>query len=245
MRCVGIVQARAGSTRLPGKVLMDVGGQAMLTQVVRRLSRARRLDDIVIATTELSIDDAVAELARQLQVGVFRGSEQDVLSRYAGAAIQSRADVIIRVTADCPLLDPAIVDAVIAALVDGDAAGPVDYASNVIDRTYPRGLDVEAFFRDVLDRVNRLARSAAAREHVTHFILREHPALFRQRSIRDTVDNSDLRWTVDEPADLEMARAIVQGLGATAADVPYRDVVAWVRRHPPVSALNAHVRQKP
>src|SRR5688500_991575 len=175
MRCVGIVQARAASTRLPGKVLMDVGGQAMLTQVVRRLGRARRLDDIVIATTELSSDDAVAELARQLQVGVFRGSEQDVLSRYAGAATQSRADVIVRVTADCPLLDPAIVDAVIEALVD--ATEPVDYASNVIDRTYPRGLDVEAFFRDVLDRVNRLARSAAAREHVTHFILREHAAL--------------------------------------------------------------------
>ena len=123
-------------------------------------------------------------------------------------------------------------------------AAAADYASNVFRRTYPRGLDVEALFADVLMRIDRRARSAAAREHVTHYVLQEQPALFSIRSIVDEQDNSDLRWTVDEPADLDAVRRIFGDLRLGEREASYRDVLAWVREHPEIAALNAGVRQK-
>jgi spore coat polysaccharide biosynthesis protein SpsF len=240
MRRVAIIQARTGSTRLPGKVLADIAGRPMLAHVISRVRRSAQIDDVVVATTDLRGDDPVAELARTEGAGVFRGSEQDVLARYAGAAREADAGVIVRLTADCPLVDSDVIDAVVSALSDG----AVDYASNVIERTFPRGLDVEAMFRDVLERVARLARSDSAREHVTHFILREQPSLFRTRSVTHPEDNADLRWTVDEDADLEMIRAIYRELELATIARPYHDVVRWVRAHPAVAAINASVQQK-
>jgi spore coat polysaccharide biosynthesis protein SpsF len=222
--------------------MADLAGAPMLQHVISRVMAARTIDEVVVATTSASRDDEVAMLAAGLGVQVFRGSEDDVLGRYHGAASAVDAGVIVRVTADCPLLDPAVIDVV----VDGLCISPeqADYASNVIDRTYPRGMDVEALFRDTLDRVHRRAQSAAAREHVTHFILREQPALFTVRSIVDAADNSDLRWTVDEPADLDLVRLIYRELDLAARTVPYRDVLTWARQHPAAAALNAHVAQK-
>ncbi len=244
MKRVAIIQARTGSTRLPRKVLMDLEGEPMLTRVIRRVQRATCVEHIVIATTDHGDDDAVAALGRTLGVEVFRGSEDDVLSRYVGASRAAGADLIVRVTADCPLLDPEVIDSVVGTLERGAGEGPVDYASNVIDRTYPRGLDVEALFRDTLERVGRMARSSMAREHVTYFILHEQPSLFRMRSVVDTIDNSDLRWTVDEPADLEMVRSLYDNLNLATSHVSYRDVVAWIRHHPDVASMNAHIQQK-
>ena len=243
MRRVVIVQARLGSTRLPGKVLMDLAGRPMLTQILRRLASCKLVDDVIVATTDSPSDDPIVAAARHADAGCFRGSEHDVLSRYAGAARDARADVIVRVTADCPLIDPEVTDAVIEALCS--SAASVDYVSNVIDRTYPRGLDVEALFRDVLERVDRRGRSPEAREHVTHFILREHPNLFSCHSVVDRVDNSDLRWTVDEPDDLEMARRLYADLDLGDRICSYREVLAHVRANPEIVALNARVRQKP
>jgi spore coat polysaccharide biosynthesis protein SpsF len=239
---VAIIQARTGSVRLPGKVLADLAGQPMLAHVVRRVSLARSIDQVAIATTELAADDAIVEMAESLGIAAFRGSETDVLARYVGAARQFKADVVVRLTADCPLLDPGVIDRVVNALCA--KADQTDYVSNVIDRTYPRGLDAEALFADVLERIDRRARSAAAREHVTYYLRSEHPELFSLRSIVDVDDNSDLRWTVDEPADLELVRSIFKELELATADRPYREVLGWVRQHPAAATVNAHVRQK-
>jgi spore coat polysaccharide biosynthesis protein SpsF len=228
-----------GSSRLPGKVLAELGGTTMLAQVVRRLCEARRITEIVVATSAAADDDAVVREAGRLGAGVHRGSQTDVLARFLGAARSYRADAIVRVTADCPLLDSAVVDQVVGAL--GDA---VDYASNTHERSYPRGLDVEALHRDTLERLARLATSPAAREHVTAFVM-EAPALFRIAQVNADHDDSDLRWTVDTAEDLAMVRGLYAELDLASAARPYREVVAAVRARPELAAANAHVVQKP
>jgi spore coat polysaccharide biosynthesis protein SpsF len=144
-------------------------------------------------------------------------------------------------TADCPLIDPDMTDRVIRDLIGH--SDECDYASNVIRRTYPRGLDVEAMFRDTLERLDRLVHSAAGREHVTVFILRERPNLFLSRSLEDTEDNADLRWTVDVPDDLAMMRIIYEELALDQQWHPYREVLRYVREHPRLAAMNVHVAQ--
>lgn len=241
MKRVVIVQARMTSTRLPGKVLMDLAGRPMLAQQLRRLQRCRRVDEIVVATTTNAADDPVVALARAEGVRDFRGSERDVLSRYAGAARETRADLVVRVTADCPLIDPETVDRVIGAAQDDAAA--CDYASNVIQRTYPRGLDAEVLYADALARLDRLARSPAGREHVTHFLLNERPELFLMRSVTDSEDHSDLRWTVDTADDMAMVRRLYDELNLGREFRGYREILAYVRAHPELAGMNAHVPQ--
>jgi len=227
------------STRLPGKVLMDVAGQPMLAQQLRRLKQCTLVDDIVVATTTNATDDPVAGLAHREQVGCFRGSEQDVLARYVGAAREARADVVVRVTADCPLIDPQVTDCVIRELTDH--AMECDYASNVLRRTYPRGLDVEVFFWDTLLRIDRLARSDAAREHVTIVPRSEHPELFLCRSVEDDENNADLRWTVDTVADLQMVRTLYAALELGKRVAGYSEMKAYVREHLDLVRLNANI----
>jgi spore coat polysaccharide biosynthesis protein SpsF len=233
MHTVAILQARMGSSRLPGKVLADIGGMTMLARAVCQLHAASRIDMVCIATTTAAADDPIADAAEQLDVDVHRGSEHDVLERYRDAARACDAEVIVRATSDCPLLDPAVIDAVVAALSED-----VDYASNTHERTYPRGLDVEAVHRDTLERIARLATSSAAREHVTSFVL-EQPALFRVRQVRAQRDDSDLRWTIDTAEDLAVVRELIELTG----DAPYEERVAAVRAQP-LHASNAHVAQK-
>ncbi len=227
-----------GSSRLPGKVLQDIGGDTMLGRVVGRLLEARAIDEVVIATSTDPGDDAVVREAGRLEVGAWRGSETDVLARFVGAARSRRADAIVRVTADCPLLDAGVVDAVVAALTPD-----VDYASNTHARTYPRGLDVEALHRDTLERIARMGTSPAAREHVTTYVM-EQPSLFRIAQVRDDRDASDLRWTVDTAEDLAMVRTLYSLLGLDRAVVPYRELLATVRAQPELARLNSHVVQK-
>ncbi len=231
-----------GSTRLPGKVLAPLRGRPMLAWQLERLAACRRVDDIVVATSDAPADDPIEDLARRAGVGCFRGPERDVLRRYAGAARAAAADVVARVTGDCPLVDAAVADAVIAGLVD--ASPPCDYASNVLERTWPRGLDVEALHRDALERCDRMATSAAAREHVTWFIVEERPELFVRRSITDAGRNADLRWTVDTPEDLEMMRQLFDAAGIDAPRASYPELLAHVRAHPELAAINAGVAQK-
>jgi spore coat polysaccharide biosynthesis protein SpsF len=190
-----------------------------------------------VATTKQTNDEPVALLAREAGVRVFRGSADDVLSRFVGAAREAQADVVVRVTADCPLIDPEICDRVIAELVERPSE--CDYASNVIRRTFPRGLDTEAMFFDVLLRMDRLARSTPAREHVTIVPRSERPGLFLCRDVVDEADNSDLRWTVDTPADLRMVRQLYEALELGERRVPYREILAHVRARPELSAMNA------
>ncbi len=230
MKRVLIVQARMTSTRLPGKVLMPVAGRPMLVQQLQRLKRCRFVDEMVVATTRNSADDPVVTVADQEEVRWFRGHEYDVLERYVEAAREARADLIVRITADCPLIDPEIVDRVIQELEQHGKS--CDYATNVLPRTFPRGLDTEAFFRDVLERVHRLAQSPEAREHVTTFIRWEHPELFWIRSVTDTEDNSDVSWTVDTANDLLLVRTLYETLHLDQCVRSYREVLQYMRKHP-------------
>lgn len=240
MKRIIIIQARMSSTRLPGKVLMDVAGRPMLAQQLRRLKQCKMVDEIVIATTTNASDDPVVELAQKEKVPWFRGSEQDVLSRFVGAARQFQAGVIARVTGDCPLIDPTVTDRVITELIDHSAK--CDYASNVLRRTFPRGLDVEAFFWDVLLRIDRLAQSQAAREHVTIVPRFERPDLFLCRSVEDSQNNSDLRWTADTATDLQVIRAFYSALDLTTRIVPYSEMLSFARNHLDLNQLNAKAK---
>jgi len=223
VRVAALVQARTGSSRLPGKVLEDVGGIPLIAHTLRRLRAAGRVDDVVLATTVEPGDDALVELASKEEVEAHRGSEQDVLSRLRGAAEASGAAAVVRITGDCPLLDPAVVDGVVGALVDREE--PCDYASNVLRRTYPRGLDAEALWTSTLRRIDELAESPEAREHVTWFAYRERPDLFRLRSVEIEDGRPDLDWSVDTAEDLELVRGLVSLLERPDEPVPWRELV--------------------
>ncbi len=211
----------------------------MLSQQLARLRGCRSVDSIVVATTTNAADDAVVALARLEGLSWFRGSEDDVLSRMLGAAVQEQAEIVVRVTADCPLIDPTLIDAVIHVLTEHRAA--CDYVSNVQERTYPRGLDVEAFFMDTLQRFDRLAVTPRSREHVTTVLREEYPELFLTRSVKDREDNSDLRWTVDTETDLKLVRYLYDELGLANNRLGYEAILAYIRQHPELERLNAGI----
>jgi len=238
MRTVAIVQARMGSTRLPGKVLQDIGGRTMLARVVEQASRAKLLDAVVVATTTGPADEAIVEECRSLRVPAFRGSEQDVLDRYHDAAHAHDADPVVRITSDCPLLDPDIVDEVISLF---RREGP-DYASNVTARTFPQGLDVEVFSRRALDRAWEDARQPYERVHVTPFIY-QHGDRFRLATLKADRDYSGYRWTVDTPEDLTFVRNVYDRLGGHGR-FGWRDVLSLLEREPRLTDINRGVRQK-
>lgn len=229
MNVVAVIQARMGSTRLPGKVLADVAGAPMLDRVIDRVRRAGWVDAVWVAGSAKRADDPIAARCRAIGVPMFRGPEEDVLGRFVGTAERARADVVVRLTADCPLLDPEVIDRVVAEVIDHPAT---DYASNVTERSYPRGLDVEAFTREALIRMDQLGRSPAAREHVTIPVRLEHPEAFHCRSVGSPDDDSDLRWTVDTAEDLEFVRLVYRTLGLADRAWSYRELVAWCRANP-------------
>ena len=238
MRTVAIIQARTGSTRLPGKVLLPLLGEPVLAHVVRRVSRASRVDAVVVATTTAPGDDPIAELGRTSGWLVTRGSEEDLLERYLEAARAHDAERVVRITSDCPLIDPALIDEVVEAL---EASG-ADYASNSLEpRTYPRGLDAEAMTMTALETAGREDHDPASREHATPYLYR-HPERFRLQAVRGIEDRSEHRWTLDTPEDYELIRRLYDALGRD--DFGWLDALAIAEAHPEWSALNRHVRQK-
>jgi len=237
-RTVAIVQARMGSTRLPGKVMLPLLGDPVLTRVMRRAARATTLDEVVVATTILPADDAIVGLAAVEGWPVERGSEMDLLDRYLTAARSHAADVIVRITSDCPLIDPGVIDRTVLAFIAAD----VDYASNTLEpATYPRGLDVEVVSRAALERAGREDRDPAWREHVTPYLYR-HPESFRLLRVPADDDHADQRWSIDTPEDYELVRRIYEAVGGD--DFDWREALAVVEAHPSWSALNRHVVQK-
>lgn len=206
LRTVAIVQARMSSTRLPGKVLEPIAGRPGIVFMCERLKRARRLDAICVATSSDTSDDLLARCVEAMGISLFRGDLDDVLNRFIGAARQERAEVIVRLTGDCPLIDPVLVDRVIEARERGD----YDYASNVAPPTYPDGLDIEVMTLAALERAHREAGSASEREHVTTY-LRE-AAGYSRHCHRGLVDLSGLRWTVDYPDDLAFVQQLTAAL---------------------------------
>ncbi|HMP79430.1 MAG TPA: glycosyltransferase family protein [Pirellulaceae bacterium] len=239
-RVVAIVQARMGSTRLPGKVLQTIGHQPMLDWVMNRLHRCRRVEQVVVATTDREWDQVLVDYCRDRGWSVFCGPENDVLQRYLEAATWSNADVVVRVTADCPLIDPKLIDDVVDRLCQ---TRHCEYVSNFYpERRFPRGLDCEAFFAETLHRAARLIGEASRyREHVTLYLY-EHPQLFALGEFTADDDWSHLRWTVDTLADWELMEAVATWFGRD--DFCWQDVLAAYTDNPHWLSINNEVAQK-
>ena len=238
---VSIVQARMGSTRLPGKVLMDIIGKPMLWHVVNRLKYSKFIDRIVIATTRNKNDDILELFCKDQEIDFFRGNEEDVLDRYYQAANLYQADVIVRITADCPLIDPFVVDKVITGYLENHEH--LDGASNIIKRTYPKGLDTEVVSYATLEKIRKNATRKYEREHVTIFIY-EHLELFKLHSVENPNNLSDLRWTVDEEADLRFVREIYRILYQDSKMVFMDDVLKILKKEPQLAQINKNIKHK-
>ena len=241
MTIAAVIQARMTSTRLPGKVLMPAAGRPMLAHQIERVRRAARVDTVCIATTTNAEDDPVVALAEAEGVAVFRGSEPDVLDRFVQAAESVGAGIAVRLTGDCPLTDPALIDAVIG--VFRDSQPPVDYATNSFPRTWPIGLDVEVASMAALRTANEEADDTYDREHVTPFFYRQ-PERFRIARYPSDIDLSGYRWTLDERADYEFLVRILEALVPENPGFGWRDVIALLDAHPEWRTLNAGVGQK-
>ncbi len=240
MKVVVIIQARMDSTRLPGKVLLDLVGEPMLVRDMNRLSRAQTLDEVVVATTVELDDDAIVGLCQERGWPYFRGSEEDVLDRYYHAAKEYQADVVVRITSDCPLIEPEVVDRVVQKFLERQPE--LDYASNMAPRrTFPRGLDTEVMRFDALEQAWREDDNPAWREHVTPYI-RRHPDLFQTYGVLNDEDISHMRWTVDTPEDLAFVRRIYEYFGHD--HFSWREVLTVLAAHPEWLEINRDVQQK-
>jgi spore coat polysaccharide biosynthesis protein SpsF len=235
-----IIQARMGSTRLPGKVLKPVAGRPMFSYQIERLRRVKRTAQIIVATTTREADQPIVDFCAAEGVECTRGSENDVLSRYFEAASAFGADHIVRVTSDCPLLDPELVDLCLDTMLD---AGPFDYVSNMIEPSWPYGMAVEVVTAAALAEANAEARDVAEREHVTPFIY-WHPQRYRIKSVTMRPDLSWHRWTVDTPEDFELVSRVLQTLYLRNPRFTMHDVLALLEENPAWLAINRHIQQK-
>lgn len=239
------VQARMGSTRLPGKVMKKVLNKPLLQFQIERLRYSKEIDGLVILTTTLPQDDQIVQFCRELGVDCLRGSSEDVLDRYYQAAQLRQSDAIVRVTSDCPLIDPDILDEVVRVF----KSQPLDYVSNTLIRTYPRGLDVEVLSFQSLCRAWREGIREEEREHVTPYLYR-HPELFRLQNVALTKvaaltpPAEQHRWTVDTEADFELIKRILEALYPSSPQFRMEDVFNLLKKHPSWSQLNAHIEQK-
>ncbi len=238
-----IVQARLGSSRLPGKVLMDICGKPLLWHVLERVKAAGTLNDIIVATTNMPEDAPLREFLEQQDVKVFIGSEDDVLDRFYQAATHFGVDVIVRITPDDPFKDPDVIDRAVKLLVEADP--PVDYVSNCsydgsIRATYPEGIDVEVMTFDCLNKMWQRADRPSEREHLTPYLFRRSDE-FKTLGFEYSEDLSDLRWTIDYPRDMEFAREIYQRLFPAKPIFLMSDILEVLRREPRLAALNKDI----
>lgn len=241
LRIILIVQARMGSTRLPGKIFKEILEKPLLYYEIERLRQVKKVDAIVIATTINPIDHAVVDFCHLEQIPLYRGSEEDVLDRFYQAAKSFSADVIVRVTGDCPLIDPKIIDAVIDCYLQ--SYPNFQYVSNTLHRSYPRGLDVEVFSFDALKKAAKEAILPSEREHVTPYIY-SHPKEFALENVVHTPNESNHRWTVDTDEDFELISRILSVLYPIKPNFDMNDVLNLLRKYPEWKKINAHIQQK-
>jgi spore coat polysaccharide biosynthesis protein SpsF len=241
VKIVIISQARMASTRLPGKVMRKVLGKPLLQHQIERLRSVPVASNVVIATSENELDDVIVNLCNRLGCTVCRGSEDDVLGRYYHAAKSQNADVVVRVTSDCPLIDPLVVEQVSKFYLRH--VNEYDFVSNTVKRTYPRGMDTEVFSMRVLEEAFREARLEYEREHVTPFIY-TRPERYRIGNVTYHTDASQHRWTVDTFEDFELLRRIMEAFGSKNTRFTLEDTIHLLKQHPEWAVINSHVEQK-
>lgn len=228
-----IIQARMGSTRLPGKVLKEVNGITLLEYGIKRVKQARLIGKIVVATSDKKADDKIEKLCQKINIDCFRGSEDDVLGRYFQCALKyPMYNNIIRITGDCPLIDPAVISQVIAFFEKND----YDYASNVLSETFPDGIDVEIFTREALVESAKRAKLASEREHVTLYI--RNSKKFKKGNLEVEQNWSHFRLTVDEKNDFEVVKFLIKNSSPTAG---YLDYISLLTKHPEIMMKNTHI----
>jgi len=233
MKVVAVLQARTTSTRLPGKVLAQIQGRPMLELMLERVRRAELIDQVIVATSTGKSDNALENLCKHLGVECYRGSLDNVLQRFRGAVRKYGGDHVVRLTGDCPLIDSGVIDATIRFYLDGG----YDYASNTMPPTFPDGLDVEVFSRQALESTFEKAGTALELEHVTPH-MRNHPETFKLGGFQGSRDLSRLRWTVDEPEDLEFVRAVYDALYEKKESFGYLDVLELMEQNEELGQLN-------
>ena len=242
MKIIAIIQARMGSNRLPGKVMQDICGQPMLMWVVKRAGMARTLEKVVVAVTTNDEDKIIETFCSTYKIACFRGSPADVLDRFYQAACLFYADVIVRLTADCPFVDPDLIDETVHAFLDSK----VDFTANRLPppfaRTYPIGLDVEVVSMAALRRAWKEATQLHEREHVLPYLY-EMPGRFKILTLDLPQDLGSLRWTVDTPQDLEFIRQVADRLKCRF-DFSWRDVLKVLQLHPELKEINARIKHK-
>jgi spore coat polysaccharide biosynthesis protein SpsF len=239
---VCIIQARTGSTRLPNKIFLDLEGKSVLARVIERVKNSKLINKVVVASPDSSENDAIEEFIKKdfPEVGVYRGSENDVLDRYYQAAKRFNANIIIRITSDCPLIDARVLDKVIQAFIDKK----VDYTANVLGkRTYPRGLDIEVFSFDALEKMWKEAKESDDREHVTLY-LRKHPEIFSTYNIINDQDYSQYRLTLDEEDDYKLIKLIYKKLLPKNENFGLGEIVKLLEKEPDLAEINKEVEQK-
>jgi spore coat polysaccharide biosynthesis protein SpsF len=233
-----IIQARMGSTRLPGKVMKTLSGKPMLWHIITRLSYSKKIKKIIIATTDKDEDKVIAKFAQETGTDFYCGSSEDVLDRYYQAARRFGVCHIVRITADCPMIDPEVVDKVI----DFYQTKKCDYASNVLKSTMPDGLDTEVFSFQALEKVWREAKKPSEREHVTLYIY-NHPELFKIDNRSNTPDLSGMRWVVDEEIDYRFVVEVYKNLYKDGEIFYMNDILDLLSNHPELSNINKKIKR--
>jgi len=238
MKIVAIIQARMGSTRLPGKTLVDIVGKPLLVHVIERIQASKTVNEIIVATTTNAEDQAILRLANQYHVSTYAGSVDDVLDRFYQAAKQVYADIIVRITADDPFKDPEVLDEIVKYFLSHPE---LDYVSNTIEPTYPEGLDIEVFSYKVLERTWEEAQLPSDREHVTPYIWK-NPGKFRIANIKYKENLSHLRWTLDYEKDLFFARKVYSHLCHKGVFL-MNDILTLLQAEPGFSDINQGIER--
>ena len=241
MKVVAIIQARMGSTRLPGKVMKEILGKPVILWDLDRISISKLIDDIVVAIPYGKENDVIVDTIKKYNDKILttRGSEDDVLDRYYRAAVQTHADVVVRITSDCPLIDPVVIDNVIEQFLDNDC----DYCSNSVTRTYPRGLDTEVFSFKALEEAWNEATKDYEREHVTPYIIKNSDK-FKLLDVANDIDLSHLRWTLDTKEDFEFIDAVYKRIYPKKQLFLMDDVLELLDKEPELIDINRHIEQK-
>ena len=241
MKVAATIEARMGSTRLPGKVLLPAVGKPLLEHLVERLRRVRQLQDIIVATTEKTKDNPIVRLSEKIGVNCFRGSEDDVLERILGAAHAQGADIIVAITGDCPLIDPEMVELCIERYL----SSKVDFLANFLPPSYPLGMATQVLPTKILDQVATLTQDPVDREHVTIYIYR-HPEKYRILNVSapPELTRPTLRLTLDTVKDYEVIRTIFEALYPKKKEFTLADTLNFLDAHPEIASINADVKQK-